>query len=545
VPVKTGDGSGTGRRLYMDTVVAGSSYDYQVIANRPSPAIAVPAARSGFVAPANGNNLKFVGRTDNLGITGGSNAPSDANDGSFGLPWASIGKAGEDLLPGQTVLVRGGTYTNLFADMVIVKAQGTNKDTIVTFKAYPGEVPTLAMKLGENRNGFFIAQKSWLTIDGFTIIGTASEIDPNAANSHTAEFLSPYQGAPVAANGAPFQTVANSGVGINVVGSETATTPTSHHITIINNTIYDQLQGGIAVNFADYVTIENNIVYNSSNYSTFAGSGISIFESKSYDANLNVYRNVIRNNLVYDNRNEVNCDCGNRFTNITDGNGIILDRLDNFNYPGKTLIANNIVYGNGGRGIHLPLSSNVDVIYNTVGDNGQTGGNKGEIAVQGGKNVNIYNNILFSPRKAVATVIIGKFGSAESANVSFLGNIYTRPDNTTTGFTFSSTGTVTSFDLTKNTLLITSDLSSLKLTPAAPNTTVTTTSVGPVLSNWRYQLQTGSPAINNGFNTSQAPTQIPSLAVPLFDFYYAPRPRGVPSGGDATTFRDVGAVESF
>ena len=63
---------------------------------------------------------------------------------------------------------------------------------------------------------------------------------------------------------------------------------------------------------------------------------------------------------------------------VTDGNGIIIDdnRHDQSETPqpfsGRTLLVDNICYGNGGRGINVFSSDHVDVFNNTLFDNAQT-----------------------------------------------------------------------------------------------------------------------------------------------------------------------------
>jgi parallel beta-helix repeat protein len=67
------------------------------------------------------------------------------------------------------------------------------------------------------------------------------------------------------------------------------------------------------------------------------------------------FHNVIRGNLIYDNMNEVGVH--------SDGNGIIIDNSgDN---PPPTLIENNIVFDNGGKGIQVYSAGNVTIRNNS------------------------------------------------------------------------------------------------------------------------------------------------------------------------------------
>jgi hypothetical protein len=83
---------------------------------------------------------------------------------------------------------------------------------------------------------------------------------------------------------------------------------------------------------------------------------------------------------------------------LTDGNGIILDLNDSNSYKGRTLVADNVLFGNGGRGILIFKSSHVDVVNNIAYENAFTSnlmgssGAQPEIAVSG-SDVRVYNNI--------------------------------------------------------------------------------------------------------------------------------------------------------
>lgn len=91
----------------------------------------------------------------------------------------------------------------------------------------------------------------------------------------------------------------------------------------------------------------------------------------------------------------------------TDGNGIIMDTLDNTGttgvpYPYRTLVSFNVAYGNGGKGIQifrtgaggLTIANNTS--YNNNLDTNNNGTDRGEINQLGGGN-NIYiNNIAWA-----------------------------------------------------------------------------------------------------------------------------------------------------
>jgi len=99
---------------------------------------------------------------------------------------------------------------------------------------------------------------------------------------------------------------------------------------------------------------------------------------------------------------------------ITDGNGIIIDDARNTQngstlgvYLGRTYIANNVVYGNGGRGIHCYLSDRVTIVSNTCYHNCQSPYvHHGEYTSYGTDSVYFINNIA-SPDTGISPIDTG------------------------------------------------------------------------------------------------------------------------------------------
>jgi hypothetical protein len=178
-------------------------------------------------------------------------------------------------------------------------------------------------------------------------------------------------------------------------------------VVIRNNIVHDCSASGITTAFADAVTVVHNIVYNNSWWGVNDGSGISIWMLTDVVPNNGPYKNYIVGNFVYNNY----CNLPFRYFRpvpaITDGNGIIIDtnshvtRMPNMpSYPayqGRTYIANNIVFANGGKGITANRSSHIDVVNNTVYEDEKSNSryvNVGEITANSSSlDVNFYNNI--------------------------------------------------------------------------------------------------------------------------------------------------------
>ena len=172
----------------------------------------------------------------------------------------------------------------------------------------------------------------------------------------------------------------------------------SHHVTFRNNIVHDTPGGGIGGAGCDYVTIENNTVYNCCKLSGYQTSGISIYEPKAFD-NAPGFHFIIRRNRSYD--NEVTVPDGGG--HITDGNGIILDDFRHTQDKGtpftmSSLVENNLCYRNGGRGVHLFYTDNVTVRNNTTYQNQKTAKllGAGELSVFAGNGNTFVNNIAVS-----------------------------------------------------------------------------------------------------------------------------------------------------
>jgi parallel beta-helix repeat protein len=178
----------------------------------------------------------------------------------------------------------------------------------------------------------------------------------------------------------------------------------STHVTLTGNLTHDSGYCGIGTTHADYLTITNNVVYNNGKYTALGVtcSGIGTYEDNNSDTYTGI-KNVISGNVIY---NNTNVPTSGGATTDADGSGIILDDLrhtqsDNAVYNGKTLIENNLIFNNGGRGIYVYISDHAIITNNTVYFNNRDpyegSYNPGEIMVEGGGgDVQIYNNIAYS-----------------------------------------------------------------------------------------------------------------------------------------------------
>jgi parallel beta-helix repeat protein len=207
--------------------------------------------------------------------------------------------------------------------------------------------------------------------------------------------------------------------GGNLIGGGVFVSTGSHDITIKNCTIRDTGATGIGLDATDYVTVQNNVIYHTG-YNQGWSSGISLWYggvnttygsgsgTAAYDGFAG-FHNFIVGNVVsgaYDNSQYQ-----------TEGNGIIVDGSGAI--P-PALIANNIVYGNGGSGIVVfHNTGDIWVVNNTAYANGldliPSHGLHAEYLVAQASNVHLINDLAYGrgPGSRYARAYL--FNNAQSA----------------------------------------------------------------------------------------------------------------------------------
>lgn len=316
---------------------------------------------------------------------------SDGNDGlTIEQPFRTLQTAADSVQPGDTVLVREGVYSDLNSEgrVVTITAQGT-PDKWIRFANYPEETPTIKIN---GFGGIRVKGGAYIEIDGFVVEGKSDMVDEAAAIEFAKNFQNDDYTNPL---------LFSTGIAVEYGGKSYP-----HHAVIRNNTVSKCSGNGIAIKRADYILVEGNRVFENAHYSPWGTSGISVWSSWNYNDDDGVYRTVIRNNIAYRNENRVIFWLQKR---ITDGNGIIIDALINSQdnlvgdgytkpYSGSILLENNICYKNGGRGINLYESENIDVVNNTLYKNATHPEIDGEICLGNVTNCRLYNNVLFEAK---------------------------------------------------------------------------------------------------------------------------------------------------
>lgn len=268
----------------------------------------------------------------------------DRAPGTLSDPWATLQKAMATVAPGDVVHLRGGEYRVAVSDPPVRTQVSGTLELPIVFRAHPGEVPVLCggyPTIGDaNWDGVQVRGHGHWVFDGLTVQGFHSGMRVFGPSHHV-----------VCRN---CELKFNSEAGFNSVGSMAA----------------NAAQGG------DYLLVEDNVIC----WNGFRDDGspaVRQYEGFGSGVTLNArgvpywhdqhggFHSVIMRNTIYHNYDGTGGDL-DADDDHTDGNGIIVDLGGNF--P-PLLIENNLVFDNGGRGIHPHASSNIWIVGNTLYQN--------------------------------------------------------------------------------------------------------------------------------------------------------------------------------
>ncbi|MCH1548066.1 MAG: carbohydrate binding domain-containing protein [Flavobacteriaceae bacterium] len=310
----------------------------------------------------------------------------DSNSGSQSFPFKTINKAISESNPGTTILVMNGVYrnqnygsgldgTSLNNNPVVNFNQSGSTDLPIILKNLDGHSPKI--EFDGNGGIKFANGVNNIIVEGFEIEGPSAFIsyDQAIADREYKILLSEDDDPNTNWNNQYF-----NGKGIWGYGPH-------NNIIIRNNTVYNTPGSGIRFNDSDYITVENNIVYNSTWWTSSASSAIVYAESISLEGdNENDIKMIMRGNIVYNNWNRIpfyvtqlpdnNGNVGGNYGTasqnyILDGQGLYVTRSDP-EYAGTFLFENNICVNNGKNGINFDHSDSASAIYvnNTLYYNG-------------------------------------------------------------------------------------------------------------------------------------------------------------------------------
>ena len=335
--------------------------------------------------PANKEKVYYVsanGSDDNTGI-----APS------FALK--TVGKALSFVKPGDVIKIMPGTYrySKRFIDMPVQYSGKEGK--YITIEAQdPDDKPKVIV----GGTGVWEAVDivaSYVILDGIEFEGFNQQLDSLEAYNNAVTYHDFHDQIDWNYT-AQFNTN-----GVSVGDHDYTTT----HVIIRNCVIHDFPGGGLGASDCDYITFENNVIYNNAWFNMYACSGISIISPVNTDSNTG-HKLIVKGNTVYNNRCMIPW-CTTADFRLSDGNGIIIDvnqhpadsgiHKNEGPYNGRTLVLNNVSFNNGGSGIHTFKADHVDVINNTSYWNGYKYPSKeyGEIYSNQSKDGNFINNIMY------------------------------------------------------------------------------------------------------------------------------------------------------
>ncbi len=275
---------------------------------------------------------------------------NNGNPGTAAAPFKTLKHALGIVQPGDTVLVRNGTYASGQGGPVLTRSGTANN--WITIAAWPGERPVIAPAEG---SGIRLENVHHVEVRGLVFAGPANT---------------------------------DYGSGVRLANR-------SHHIRVVGNEIYGWAGGGVSTTDSADVLIELNRVWNNTERSPWQTSGISMYQA--WGANGPGVDNVIRWNIVWQNENLTPRPDGQ----ITDGNCVIIDDFRNEQgtsnpaYHGSTLVAANSCYSNGGRGVLVYKADNVEAVANLLFGNVLTSSpNGGELTAAQASNVDFRDNLV-------------------------------------------------------------------------------------------------------------------------------------------------------
>ena len=344
------------------------------------------------------------------------NTGDDSGDGSEQFPYKTINRGIQDVNAGGTVYVMDGIYTDesagepfvsfyedatqqdsagnnyVFSNgenlnnphVVTINKAGNETDGYITLKNYPNHRPKIifdgqgGIKLGPNAN--------YVIVEGFEVEGPSQSITYNQAIMNRRNRVTLKES--INQNNNNYSYFSGKGIWGGY--------DDHHHIIIRNNIVHDTPGSGIRFNDSDYITIENNTIYNTTWWTSSASSAVVFAETIaiSDDDNTTDIKMIIRGNTVYNNWNRIpfymasfpdnaqppKGNYGNAgYSTILDGQGLYVTRSHSPSdtnprpgYLGTFLFENNLCVNNGKNGINFDRSNYSSAIIrnNTIYFNG-------------------------------------------------------------------------------------------------------------------------------------------------------------------------------
>ncbi|MCB0403765.1 MAG: right-handed parallel beta-helix repeat-containing protein [Bdellovibrionales bacterium] len=347
---------------------------------------------------------------------------SDSNAGSRAKPWASLQQAIWRIRAGDTLVVRGGRYTDSsFADLRV-----PSSGKLTTIRAEENETPVFDGRLSKDKavhewqrisENLWSAKlhPKWKRIDGLWIEGkyvkrvkTLAELAKNTwwidkeksqavlyiAGGHSPVGMAmEFRLHSMMEVDTPFWRI--GGITAQYYNYAGFVISSTHDVTIIDCNSNHNGGAGIEGDEASRVQIlGNETAYNGAEGGPGWASGIHLWRLGSSE-------NLIKGNRAYRNWDPSE--------HHTDGNGIAIDK----GQPGSGAeVSHNTSFENGGRGIDINLSPNVRAHHNVLYDNARDPHVQefGELCVSGtisSKGLSLYENTIRA-REGVQPIVFYK-----------------------------------------------------------------------------------------------------------------------------------------
>ena len=276
-----------------------------------------------------------------LYVDGSNPSCSNTGTGTVAQPFCTIAAAATKAVAGKTVEVAAGTYS----EQVSIANSGSAAAPIV-FTAAPGASVTVT-GLG---NGFSMSNKSWITINGFFVNGTANYGISVFGGSFVTISNNRVTSAGTPANGSTKSGIRLTGTTDSLVTGNTSDHNSDHGILITTGSARNR--------------ITHNVVFNNAREYTRAATGIRLYQASD---------NVVDHNVMYGNEDSgVEAYAGSNNTlfddNVAYNNGD--HGIDNNGCTGQRIIANSI-YNNVTAGLNVEGGSTGATLANNISvDNG-------------------------------------------------------------------------------------------------------------------------------------------------------------------------------
>jgi hypothetical protein len=325
-----------------------------------------------------------AGDFDPAGLYVASNG-DDSLDGSAEHPFLTIAQAVRSVSPGQTIYVRGGEYHNTEygtdwgsrtkSSLAQITTAGTASAPI-TLRPHGNEY----VRLVSDVSGLALKAADYWTIQGLELAGSAATLNlATAMNNWWTESGNIISGRGIASNG-------------------------SDHLTIRDCIIHDFPGTGISFTAAEFVNVQDNIVFNNAWWTTGGVHGISAASLSSSTGNAGQETVFFTGNLVFSNQSLVISHVfskGSVSLTIDEGNGLHLQDTGS-TYQGIARVSDNLMLFNGKAGLGVNTMNGVIAENNAFYQNARVV-DTGELAMQSSTFGSILNN-LFQPRSSRITL---------------------------------------------------------------------------------------------------------------------------------------------